>query len=118
MALLSLDGHNAAGLLGTAVALLHQSTKRTCSTPSHLQLRAFALLLRYYEDAARSPEAAFNVARACHMLGITDLAVVLYRRALGGRLAPSAAFNMHLIMVQSGQMQLAAHLLAAHVPAV
>jgi tetratricopeptide (TPR) repeat protein len=104
------------GLLATAVALLHQSAKRTCRAPGLLQRRAFALIHHYRNIVGISGD--YNVARAYHMMGKPELAVTYYRRALKSPLRTAAAFNLHLLFIQAGEHALAAHYLAKYLAVV
>jgi general transcription factor 3C polypeptide 3 (transcription factor C subunit 4) len=113
--LLSIAPDHTLGLLATTVASLHQSLKRTCHHPAVLQRRALALLHHYLTVVG--DEGNYNVARAYHMLGLFDLATIYYRRALNGMFKEEAAFNLHLLMLQSGECDLAAHILANYISA-
>lgn len=111
--LLSLHPDNRTALLSTAVAILHQSTKRTCRSPVLLQRRALALLFRYAELEPDS--GVYNLGRAFHFLGINDLAVAYYQRALPGPFREEAAFNLHLLFMLAGEQELASHIVQKYI---
>ena len=108
--LLKVDKNHPTGLLATAVAMLHQSVKRTCRVPQELQLSAFALLF-HYRNLVQSDEGNYNLARAFHMVGVLDLACRHYRMALDGVFGKEAAYNLHLIALLNGETALAKHYL-------
>ena len=111
--LLSREPENLTALLASAVAILHQSSKRTCRSPAVLQRRAIALLFHYAE---LEPEAGlYNLGRAFHFLGISDLAIEYYQRALTGPFQEEAAFNLHLLFMLSGERELASHIIQKYI---
>lgn len=115
-ALLARQPQDPMGLLATAVALLHQSLKRTCRNVEGLQRQALALLYSLCEVDQAS--GAYNLARAYHMLGMLGAATHYYRRALrSGSFREEAAFNLYLLFMHIGNARLAAHYLAT-IPAV
>lgn len=112
-ALLARQPQDPMGLLATAVALLHQSLKRTCRNVETLQRQALALLYSLCEVDPAS--GMYNLARAYHMLGMLGAATHYYRRVLrsGSSLfREEAAFNLYLLFMHLGNARLAAHYLA------
>lgn len=90
----------------------------------HLQImQAFSFLLQYRDirvadnDPGHVQEADYNMARALHQLGLLHLALPYYEQVLGKHgvgtrydLTQSAAYNMQLIYVLSGNPAKAAEI--------
>ena len=97
-----------------AVALATLATARAAAAPPDRE-RAAAAALAHAADYARlrgrPAEAAYNLGRVCHALGLPAAAAGLYARALeasskkggnAGAVAPEAAHNLSLLLRASG----------------
>ncbi len=71
------------------------------------------------ESSEADSDQLYNLARAVHGLGITDLAAMLYRDILSSptqyRWKCEAAYNLHIILVQSGSIDEAQRILEQHI---
>lgn len=68
--------------LSTGVALLHHGMSRKVSDRLKALLAAVAFLQRYASLRGLNQEAAYNLGRAFHQLGLPNLAMTYYERAL------------------------------------
>jgi len=108
-------------LLCLAVAFLNQAMSRKVGDRHEGVLRGFAFLREYSTQSQRPQEAAYNMGRAAHQLGLLHLAVPLYETALretgnsaATDLRREAAHNLALIYKRSGAHALARRLLRQH----
>ena len=75
--------------LSIGLGYLHYALKRQAENRHYLVVQGFSFLIVYYdtrrnsEAAVERQEAEFNVGRAYHMLGLTQLAIPYYERCLG-----------------------------------
>jgi general transcription factor 3C polypeptide 3 (transcription factor C subunit 4) len=116
--------------LTIGLAYIHHALKRQTENRQHAILQGFTFLFTYYdvrkvsEHQDQRIEANYNIARAYHMLGITNLAIPYYWKVLGeeskgkGRVGEAskadlppmlleAAFNLQGIYRTSGNLDLA-----------
>ncbi|PRW60262.1 general transcription factor 3C polypeptide 3 isoform X1 [Chlorella sorokiniana] len=119
--------HEPLVLLCIAAALLNQAATKKVADRHRAVLQAFAFL-QEYGDCRRNPqEAAYNLGRAAHHLGLLHIAVPYYERVLESAPPPSAAaagasfdlrrdaaYNLSLIYKASGADALARQLLRQH----
>lgn len=91
------------------IASLHKAMLRRTSDRHHSLMRASSFFHFYYRLSNESAEAAYNVARMYHFLGLTALATQYYNKVLmkPGGLQQEAAHNLATIYVQSGSPDLA-----------
>jgi general transcription factor 3C polypeptide 3 (transcription factor C subunit 4) len=102
---------------------VHYALKRQAENRQHLILTGLAFLFRYYDTRKQSPEieerqeAHYNIARAYHLLGLSQLSLPYYLRVLqevkgDGALMQEdlvidAAYNLQTIYVMAGNQELA-----------
>ena len=85
---LSVDPTNCIIKLSLALGYIHHALKRQADNRHQLLMQGFAFLFEYYNcrqdegGIAEKQEAAYNVARAFHMLGLTHLATPYYQQCL------------------------------------
>ncbi|PSC75147.1 general transcription factor 3C polypeptide 3 isoform X1 [Micractinium conductrix] len=114
-------------LLCIAAALLNRGSTKRVPDRHRAVLQAFAFLQEYSEARCNPQEAAYNLGRAAHQLGLLHLAVPYYERALQTPPPPAAAaagptydvrreaaHNLALILQTSGAAPLARQLLRTH----
>ncbi|KAK9830261.1 hypothetical protein WJX72_010654 [[Myrmecia] bisecta] len=76
-------------LLCIGVAYINQAMSKKVLDRDHAVLQAFAFLQEYAEYRLNPQEAAYNIGRAAHQLGLVHIAVPYYEKALSMP-APSA----------------------------
>lgn len=116
-------------LLSIGAALINKACAKKATNRHKTVLEAFAFLEEYAKqrgshgqrDGASSGaevEAAYNMGRAAHALGLHHIAVSFYDKALsiesGSSLKRDAAFNLSLIYNSSGAETLAKNILRQH----
>ncbi len=106
-----------------AVCLVESSFKRTCLQPKLELAKAFALLAQNYQfvkatdDPSLKAEVYYNFARVCHITGLLSRAEPLYRMVLELPVEifkKNAAYNLHLMYLQSENHQLAKQAIEEH----
>ena len=87
--------------LSLGLGYLHYALKRQAENRHCLIVQGFSFLMAYYDQRRKSEvaverqEAEFNVGRAYHMLGLTQLAIPYYERCL------SISQQIEIMVVQS-----------------
>ena len=85
---LAVDPTNCIIKLSLALGYLHHALKRQADNRHQLLMQGLAFLFEYHDcrqsdgGIAEKQEAAYNVARALHMLGLTNLAETYYQQCL------------------------------------
>lgn len=85
---LSVDPTNSVIKLSLALGYIHHALKRQADNRHQILMQGFALLFEYHHQrqeeggSSERQEAAYNVARAYHMLGLTHLATPYYEHCL------------------------------------
>ena len=86
-----------------------------------LAILALTFILRAYELANRTPDAAYNVGRAFHQLDLCYLAIPYYQKALEplpgqppATFRREAAFNLSLIYRKAGAHEAARRIMAKY----
>lgn len=85
---LSVDSTNSVIKLSLALGYIHHALKRQADNRHQILMQGFAFLFEYYHHrqqeggSSERQEAAYNVARAYHMLGLTHLATPYYEHCL------------------------------------
>lgn len=118
----ALDPNNPIINLSLALGYIHYAIKRQADNRHQLIVQGFAFLFAYYgirqgsDLAIERQEAEYNVARAYHLLGLTDPAIAYYLRCLAldaevrsthtchsaENFATEAAFALQHLWVASG----------------
>ncbi|KAL4427748.1 hypothetical protein ABPG75_001837 [Micractinium tetrahymenae] len=120
--------HEPLVLLCIAAALLNQAATKRVPNRHRAVLQAFAFLQEYGDARCNAQEAAYNLGRAAHQLGLLHIAAPFYERVLetgpppGAASAAGAAYdlrreaahNLALIYRRSGANPLARQLLRQH----
>ncbi|TPX48795.1 hypothetical protein SeMB42_g02468 [Synchytrium endobioticum] len=117
--------------LSLGMAYLNRACMKKVDEKHRIIALAFTFIFKYYELEKESPEAAYNVGRALHQVGLRNLAYVYYQRVLnasdhdrdddGGlakekqNLKMEAAYNLHLLLCESGNAHDAAELLQKYI---
>lgn len=100
---------------------IHQCYAETNSTKAFQIFHGLRYLYRYhkirkslYTDLEKQ-EADYNLGRAFHLIGLVSIAIEYYNRVLenydDGKLKKHAAYNSIIIYQQSGNVELADHLM-------
>ena len=85
---LSIDGSNKTIKQSLAYAYIHWALKRQAENRHCILVQGFGFLMEYYDECmatggvAQRQEAAFNLGRTFHLLGLVDLALTYYERCL------------------------------------
>ena len=83
-----MDPANPVIKLSLALGYIHHALKRQADNRHQILMQGFAFLFEYHDHredeggSSEKQEAAYNVARAYHMLGLTHLATPYYERCL------------------------------------
>jgi general transcription factor 3C polypeptide 3 (transcription factor C subunit 4) len=87
---LTQDPHNPMILLALGLSYTQYALKRQIENRQHTLMQGFAFLQRYYDIRNQSQhfierqEAHYNMARAYHLVGLTNLAIPYYMKVLKG----------------------------------
>jgi len=122
----ALDPTNAMVSLSISLTYVHLVLNRRTEDQPHILLQGTSFLFHYYNLRKQSlyteerQEAHFNVARAYHLLGLTSEALPYYQKVLdeaidaekrgevlSGGHAVDAAYNLRLIYLSVGNLELA-----------
>ena len=85
---LAVDPENSMIKLSLALGYIHHALKRQADNRHQLLMQGFAFLFEYYDrrrqecGVSEQQEAAYNVARAFHLLGLTHVATPYYEHCL------------------------------------
>ncbi|RDW71323.1 hypothetical protein BP6252_07886 [Coleophoma cylindrospora] len=119
----ALDSSSSIVNLSIGLAYLHLSLKRQADNRQHIISQGLLFMFRYYNNRKQSErilerqEAHYNIARAYHMLGLTNLAISYYIFVLSEadqagsmleeNMTTDAAYNIQSIYAATGNYPLA-----------
>ncbi|KAJ3262084.1 General transcription factor IIIC, polypeptide 3 [Boothiomyces macroporosus] len=93
-----------------AVSFLHRAFHKAERRSDNL-IKGFTFVTQYRRLMNNSSESDYNVARAFHHVGLIHVAIPIYERCLDTEYGTDAAYNLHLIYIESGSYLLAKQVL-------
>jgi general transcription factor 3C polypeptide 3 (transcription factor C subunit 4) len=99
------------------ICYIHRATQKTEKRHDHI-IRGFTFLTKYREYRGDCPEVEYNFGRAFHQLELNNHAVHHYKKVLETdvyqQYSRQAAYNLSLIYISSGSIELAQTILRQH----
>ncbi|KAJ3326306.1 General transcription factor IIIC, polypeptide 3 [Boothiomyces sp. JEL0866] len=92
------------------ISFLHRAFHKAERRSDHL-IKGFTFINQYRKLMNRDSESDYNLARAYHHVGLVHIAIPIYERCLETEFRYDAAYNLHLIYIESGSYQLAKQVL-------